>query len=112
MYREDIYELIDQYNEQLEIKADARTEYQKALCILKVLAAKSSPLKSSASIDNKINSLLALDDKEEQAKAIKNHELMMIKEIEYKNARDKCDLLKLQVIEKQALRRYAYQVKE
>lgn len=92
-YYEQIDDLKQQYNEQLEIKADSRMEFTKLFVILSTLASELSPLKNTASIDNKINSLLALDDEEMASKCRLYFQAMKEHEIMYKNARDKIGYL-------------------
>ena len=111
MYYDDITTLIDQYNETLEIKSDYRLEYIKNLVILKRLASQLSPLKDTASIDNKINSLLAIKDEEMRLKCEQCFEDMYKAEVIFKNARDKIDFLRLQIIEFQSRRRVERDIK-
>lgn len=111
MYYEQIDELKSEYNNQLEIKADARLEFTKYYVILSQLASRLSPLKNTASIDNKINSLLALEDEEMREKATNYFNLMKENEIFYKNARDKISYLDMSIREFQSRRKTERDIK-
>ena len=111
MYYESIDNLIKEYNEQLELKADSRKEFKKCLVILRTLASEYSPLKSSASIDNKINSLLSFTEDSVRSQALDYFARMEECEVIYKNARDRIDYLKLCIIELQSRRRCERELK-
>lgn len=111
MYYEQIDSLIKEYNEQLELKADSRKEFKKCSVILRTLASEYSPLKSSASIDNKINSLLSLSNEQIRSQALDYFAKMEEMEVLYKNARDRIDYLKLCIIELQSRRRTEREIK-
>lgn len=110
MLNEQIKELLDQWHVELEKKSDARLEYTKSLIFLKVLASKLSPLKNSASVENKINSLLCMTD-DAGKMALKHHEIMHLKEVEYKNARDMAEYYRTQIIELQSRRKVESQIR-
>lgn len=111
MYYEQIDELKTEYNNQLEIKADARLEFTKYYVILSRLASQLSPLKNTASIDNKINSLLALEDEEMRETATNYFTLMHENEVVYKNARDRIDYLDSCIREYQSRRKTERDIK-
>lgn len=111
MYYEQIDNLIKQYNEQLEIKADARKEYKKCSVILRRLASEYSPLKNTASIDNKINSLLSLNDERIASQSMDYFIRMEENEVIYKNARDKINYLNICIIEYQSRRKTERDIK-
>lgn len=112
MYYEQIDELKESYNAQLEVKADARLEFTKCYVILSQLASRLSPLKNTASIDNKINSLLALDDEEMRDKATDYFTSMKENEVVYKNARDRIDYLDACIREYQSRRKTERDLKQ
>ena len=105
MYYEQIDELKNEYNIQLEIKADARLEFTKCYVILSQLASRLSPLKNTASIDNKINSLLSLGDLEMRDTSMNYFTSMKENEIIYKNARDRIECINMNIREYQSRRK-------
>ena len=64
MYREQRDEYIQKLHEAIELKCDYRQKYTSYDVILRTLASQYSPLKNTSSIDNKVNSLLSLEDEE------------------------------------------------
>jgi hypothetical protein len=110
-YYNDIDELKQQYNTQLEIKADARLTYTKYLVILSTLASQLSTLKNTASLDNKINSLLSLNDEQMATQCQEYFSLMKQNEVIYKNARDRIRLIEMNIQELWSRRRTERDIK-
>lgn len=104
MYQEQIDEFTSLWFIELEKKADARLEYTKSLVLLKTMASKFSILKNTASVENKINSLLCLDDEVGET-AQMHYNRMCLKETEFKNARDMIEYYRTLVIEYQSRRK-------
>jgi hypothetical protein len=111
LYYQEIDELKTEYNNQLEIKADARLAYTKYLVILSTLASQLSPLKNTASLDNKINSLLSLNDSEKASQCQEYFSLMKQNEVIYKNARDKIRYIEMNMQELWSRRRTERDIK-
>ena len=111
MYYEQIDELKEQYNTQLEIKADGRRESTKYFVILSTIASELSPLRDTASIDNKINSLLSLKDEEKRTECRKYFSLYKQNEVIWKNARDRIDYLETCIREYQSRRKTERDIK-
>ena len=105
MYYDEIDALKEEYNTQLEIKADARLEFTKNYVILSKLASQLSPLKNTACVENKINSLLSLEDEEMREIATNYFTLMEEKEVIFKNARDRIEYLNMSIREYQSRRK-------
>lgn len=104
-YYEQIDEYTERYNTALELYCDYRKKYTDYDVILRTLASQNSPLKNTASIDNKINSLLSLEDEQIRDTAIKLYEQVRKYEVAYKCERDKIKGLHLLIIELQSRRK-------
>lgn len=111
-YYAEIDQLKTEYNVQLEKKADARTENKKYYVILCNLASELSPLRDTASIDNKIISLLSLKDEQMRADCKRYFESWQESDVIFKNARDRIEYLNTCIIEYQSRRKTERDLKQ